>query len=123
MIGGRKGESVEFPRAYPSIIIDSNEPDWSSPISAFEGMEGDPEVGIGMIHRGQVNTHLDIDSELLHDLPFHATHQVLARFELSPRKLPESPQEPFRRTPRDQEPVFPPDDPGRDLIMGYGLPR
>ena len=80
-------------------------------------------MGIGMIHRDQVNTHLDIDSELLPDLSFHATFQVLARFELSPRKLPESPQQPFRRTPRDQEPVVPPDDSGRDLIMGHGLPR
>ena len=69
-------------------------------------MEGDPEVGIGMIHRGQEDSHLDIDSELLPDLSFQATLQVLARFELSPGKFPEPPRSPFggRRVIRSRSP-------------------
>ena len=52
-------------------------------------------MGIGMIHRGQVITHLDIDSELLPDLSFQATLQVLARFELSPGNSQSPPSKPF----------------------------
>ena len=123
VIGGRQGESVEFPGENPSIVVGSDEPDTAPPIPAVEGMEGNPEVGVRMFHRGEASSYLDIDSELLPDLSFQATLQVLALFELPPGKLPESSQQPFRRPARDQEPVAPPDDPGRDLIVGNGLPR
>jgi hypothetical protein len=122
VIGGRKGESVEFPGEDPSIIVDSDEPDSTPPIPALECMEGDPEVGIRMFHRREASPYLDHDSELLPDLSLQATFQILARFKLSPGKLPESSQQPFRRPACDQESVVPPDDSGRDLMMGNGLP-
>jgi len=91
VIGGRKGESVEFPGKDPSIIVDSDEPNAASPIPALEGMEGDPEVGIRMFHRGEAGPYHDRDSELLPDLSLQAILQILARFKLPPGKLPESP--------------------------------
>ncbi len=106
MIGGGKGECVEFPREDPSIIIDADELDASSPIPALEGMKGDPEVGIGVIHRGQVLAHFDGDAELLPDLSFQATFQVLALFELPPGNSQSPPSKPFggRRVIRNRSP-------------------
>ena len=85
MIGGGKGKFVEFPGEDPSIVVDADESDTASQIAALEGMEGDPEVGIGMFHRGEEGPCFDRDSELLPDFSLQATFQILARFELSPR--------------------------------------
>ena len=85
-VGNGEGVLAQFFRGDPAIGVGCA----GSPfhIAAVKGVEGDPEVGVGMTHAADKPLHSHIDLQLFTDFSDDRISRGLSLFQLSTREFP-----------------------------------